>query len=210
MITTRRLPCNTPWSMISLKSSGGATARVAKMTTKDNKDGDQEPVGLREPQDAPNHTRAELMLGNIGILRHAPHHHVHRHGLPPGLERTALPGYSAPAIGSSAMTSVRLRRLQEHSVKCSAALAADGAAGASPKATKKPEPREPMSERNGRSVKARRQLLPGLDDELAISASWRPPSWQGLSSPLSSSQEPWRLPSWREPSSPASSWLQSS
>jgi hypothetical protein len=50
-----------------------------------HEDGDQEPVGHREPQDPPNHTLAELVLGNIGILRHAPHHHVHRHGLPPRL-----------------------------------------------------------------------------------------------------------------------------
>jgi hypothetical protein len=66
-----------------------------------NEDGNRDPVGRREPQDASNHTLAELMLGDIGILRHAPHHHVHRHGLSSRAENArrsqAIPRPRSPA-----------------------------------------------------------------------------------------------------------------
>ena len=65
--------------------------------------------------------------------------------------------------GHSAMTAVRLRRLQEPSVKQLRATSRSPATScASPKATKKPELGEPMSERSGHSAKARTQSVRAL------------------------------------------------
>ena len=62
---------------------------------------DQNSIGLGKLQDAPDNAGTELMLGDLGILRHAPHQHVHRHGFPPGLGNArrsqAMPDRRRPA-----------------------------------------------------------------------------------------------------------------